>query len=155
MLFQLQESALMLKGADKIERLSQLHAQILVLRGGAFDSFIFCVFCAFGWCANQSNRLARIIPTLFFVAGAVAFGAHLFSHITDFSDPPFMELTFLCLGVAGFSIVGRGNVSKQPYGQYLLLSVLVTAIAYFGWWWSEILYDGQVLHMFAVSNLVK
>jgi hypothetical protein len=111
------------------------------------------MFCVFGWCASQPGRRAVIVPTLFFLVGAVSSGIHIHSHRTEFDDPPFMEFTFLCLGVAGLSLVRRGNIPKRPYGRYLLLSVLLAAIAYFGWWWSEILYDRQVLHMFAVLNL--
>ena len=152
-LFPVQEAAVMLQGTDKTERLSQLHAQILVLRGGAFDGFILFVFCLFGWCANRPIRPIRwtlIFPLLVFALGVVSSVSHWRLHRADLDDPPFMEFTFFSLGLAGIWLVGRGAVATRPYGRYVLLSALLTAITYFGWWWSEVLYDRQVLYMFTM-----
>jgi hypothetical protein len=155
LLFPVQEAALLLQGTDRTERLSQLHAQILVLRGGAFDGFILCAFFLFGWCANRGIRPIRwtlIIPLLLLAAGVISAASHWRLHKTDLDDPPFMEFTFFSLGVAGLWLVGLCTVARRSYGRYFWLAGLLTVITYFGWWWSEVLYDRQVLHMFAVLN---
>jgi hypothetical protein len=151
-LFQLQEAALTLEGTDKNERLIQLRAQISVLRGAAFDGFVFCALCVFGWCANQPIRRAWIMPALFFVEGITTTAKHLLHHRGDYADPPFMEFAFFTLGVVGLLLVWRRSAPKRSYGRYGLLAALLSLIAYFGWWWSEVLYDQEVLHTFAALS---
>jgi hypothetical protein len=151
-IFQLQESALLMQGGDRLERLNQLHAQIMVLRGAAFNGIIMCAFCLFGMCANQRarNRIVWIIPIVFLVVGAMTLWRHYRLH-WSLDDPPFMECAFLSLGLVAVSAVWKG-VPLRPYATYFLLSMAVSGVACFGWWWSEVLYDQQVLQSFYVQT---
>jgi hypothetical protein len=152
LIFKLQESALLMQGGDRLDRLNQLHAQIMVLRGAAFNGMIMCALCLFGMCANQraTNRLVWIIPMAFLALGATALGSHIVNNHGKLDDPPFMECALLGLGVVAVSAVWKG-VPRRPYANYLLLSLMLSGFAYFGWWWSEILYDQQVLQSFYVQ----
>lgn len=57
-LFQVQEAALLLEGGDKTDRLNQLHSQILVLRGAAFNGLLTFMLCLFGLGgSSKGNRM--------------------------------------------------------------------------------------------------
>jgi hypothetical protein len=144
-LFDLQESALQQLGSDKTTVLNQLHSQISVLRGAALNGVIAFVLCLFGLGANRTGRR---VP--WWCAAGALFGVGtfaLFRHWgrSDLNDPPIMEFTVIVLGVtSGFSL--WAGAPPRRYGSWLLLSSLLTGIAFFAWWWTEILYDQLVLH---------
>jgi hypothetical protein len=148
-IFHVQESALLLVAGDRLETLNQLHAQIAVLRGAAFNGLILSALCLFGLGATQQAKhpVAWIIPIVFLAAGGTSMWNHSTTHGFRLNDPPFMECTLLILSLTA-GVVMFNRVPQRSYGVYLLESLLMTAIAYFGWWWSEVLYDRQVLHMF-------
>ena len=148
-LFQLEEGALLLNGEDKTERLRQLHDQISVLRGAAFDGILAATLCLFGWCATKQVRIRRIlafVPGLFFFLGVIS----LFHHFQtkDINDAPFMELTVILLGFTGFFSLWRGEQRRwYGFGLFTLL-LLLTFVAYLGWWRTEVLYDRQIIYSF-------
>jgi len=150
-IFRLQESTLLLQGGEKTETLTQLRAQISILRGAAFDGLLVFALCLFGWCGKQPSGglIWWIMPALFFVGGSLVLIHHLYHK--GFDDPPFMEFTFIVLGLAG-GYMRRKGAPPRPYGAGVLLSLLLSGIAYFGWWWTEVLYDEQILHSFYALN---
>lgn len=152
--FRIQEGALLLQGEDKAERLRHLHEQIMVLRGATFNGLLASVLCLFGWCAKKApwkRWILASVPVLFFVLGVVSLYSHL--HNKKLNDPPFMELTVILLGLTGGAALRKGE-NRRWYGHGLFLSLLLlTAVAYFGWWWTEVLYDRQVMYsFFALSH---
>ena len=162
-IFHLQESKLLLAGEDKTSRLGLLHQQIMVLRGAAFDGLIVCLLCLLGWNARKQSwggwRWILPIGLVLYVLYALVCN-HLqlcqYSSLhfrSEFADPPFMELTLLLLGAGGCYLVEKGAKGSWPQGTGLA-SLVLTALAYCGWYWTEILYDRLVIYSFhAGQNL--
>lgn len=63
-MFSLQESALLLRGEDKVDRLKQYYDQISILRGAAFNGVMLFGVCAFGICARVRAYLSVWAPHL-------------------------------------------------------------------------------------------
>jgi hypothetical protein len=112
--FGLQESAVLLKGSDATERLRQLHDQVMVLRGAAFNGMIALSLCLFAWGATVAVEKRRSV--LRWILALVPFGYLLLALIAIFhhllgpraiSDPPYMEFTLILLGVAGGWLVWK------------------------------------------------
>jgi hypothetical protein len=151
-IFDLQEAALMLKGEDKVSRLRLLHQQIMVLRGAAFDGLITCVLCFLGSIAKQTWGRWRWLPPiglLLYALYAMLCHFHLCHYPLHFryesDDPPFMELTLLLLGGGGWYVAAKGTKGSWPQGTGWV-SLLLTALAYSGWYWTEILYDRMIIY---------
>ena len=110
-LFSLQEDALMEKGGDYSVRLRQLHDQIMVLRGAAFNGFIGFSLCVFAWGSTLRRdkprswlRLALApMPAVFFAVALIATVNHFGERAP--SDPPYMEFTLLLLALVGAWLV--------------------------------------------------
>jgi hypothetical protein len=49
------------------------------------------------------------------------------------------------LGLLGVLIVFKAD-KIRPYFRTCILAAVVTLISFGGWWWTEILYDTQVIH---------
>jgi hypothetical protein len=110
-LFSLQENSLMEKGGDYSVRLRQLHDQVMVLRGAAFNGLIAFSLCVFAWGATLRRdkprswlRLALAsVPALFFAVALIAAVNHYGERSP--SDPPYMEFTLALLALLGAWLV--------------------------------------------------
>jgi hypothetical protein len=164
-IFSLQESALLLAGADKTSRLRLLHQQMMILRGAAFDGVLTCILFLIGWFMQHQNwgGWRYVLPIAIFLLVARMLCSHF--HIHPFAsqslwqsaqfepgDPPFMELTFLLLGVCASCVVGKVNQASWKYGTGLRIALLLTGLAYAGWYWTEIMYDQLVLYSYFAGS---
>lgn len=175
-LFSIQENALLFKGQDPTLRLRQLHDQIMVLRGAAFNGVVGLSLCLFAWCGQlrrqkpeSRRRFAFALVPLVYLAVALLTIVH---HVQERypSDPPYMEFTILLLGLVGAWLVwknpaehapkesgksetgesGAGKQFWQPnrWPQLVLVSALLTATAILGWWSTEVFYSEQVIYSY-------
>jgi hypothetical protein len=157
-LFRLQESRLLLSGQDKTDRMRQYFDQIIVLRGAAFNFFLVFALCVFGMAGNWRARLASK-PTLrasTLLAPAIVLGYGGFSLVHHFRQlvrqqdiyrhPPFAELVLLALGIVGVIAVTRARHTTM-YCRTLLIAAFLCVISFGGWWWTEVMYDTQVIYM--------
>jgi hypothetical protein len=129
----LQENALMVKGGDYTVRLRQLHDQIMVLRGAAFNGFIGFSLCLFAWGAKLRRarltdakledaktksaktkigklgswlgRALMLVPALYLAVAWLATFHHFGERAT--SDPPYMEFTLIFLALMGAWLVWK------------------------------------------------
>ena len=153
--FRLQESELLLQGVDKVDRLKQYYDQITVLRGAAFNGFILfllCLFGSFGSLRTHSSRHRFIGALTFLPAGIVAiFALYSFwnhwhaANQSPYSDPPLAELIILLVPGAGLNVAYKAD-HLIPYFRLCILASIVTAVSFGGWWWTEVMYDIQVIH---------
>ena len=121
----LQENALMVKGEDYTVRLRQLHDQIMVLRGAAFNGFIGFSLCLFAWAAklrNAQEKRARWQSWAFVPVPALYLGVALIATFNHFggrepsSDAPYMEFTLLLLALAGVWLIWKPFLSPGQVG---------------------------------------
>lgn len=180
-MFKLQESMILLKGENNTSQLRHLHQQLMVLRGVAFNGVITCLLCLFAWNAGQENwgRWRRILPLvlllyLFFYALVwkhleIRGPSQLFHPHWSPDDPPFMECAGVMLALAGLYLATRDKslrASPTPrdseivpkgdartfYGTGVIVALLLTTVAYGGWYWTEILYDRMVIDSYYVTQ---
>jgi hypothetical protein len=154
-LFRLQEGAVLLEGQDKVERMKEYYDQITVLRGAAFNGFLLFAVCAFGACGDLRTRwsghgflrLLAFAPAGFMAAwGCVALWnqLHKTSH-SLYSHPPLADSIFILVGVTGFFVIARAE-RPAAWFRLCLVAAIVTLASFAGWWWTEIMYDLQVIH---------
>ncbi len=128
-IFTYQESALLLQGEDSTLRLRQLHDQVMVLRGAAFNGVVAFSLCCFAWGAalRREKTVSRALwvllalPVVYIVMFAIAVINHLSERAI--SDPPYMEFVLLLIGGAGAWLVW-----KHP-GRYLVTAGLLVSAA--------------------------
>lgn len=153
-MFRLQESKLLLSGEDRTDRLKQYYDQITVLRGAAFNGFILFVVCTFGifghfkvrW-SHPSLKAVTFLPAIILILlGVVRFWNHWQKNSdTLYTDPPLAELVLFLLGAVGFFIVLQARDAKNHFPTWAMAAAL-TAVSFGGWWWTEVMYDLQVIH---------
>jgi hypothetical protein len=87
------------------------------------------------------------------------------------SDPPFMEFALILLAVAGCYLAAKKPDTFVPtpprepaadapvdiaarvsYFTGMIISFLLTSVAYSGWYWTEILYDRLVIYSFYANH---
>jgi hypothetical protein len=183
-IFGLQENALMDKGGDYTVRLRQLHDQVMVLRGAAFNGvigFSLCLF-AFGAALRREKPGSWLGLTLVPVP-ALVFGVALkatFNHFAEHlpSDPPYMEFTLLLLALAGGWLVWRRpspqtpdqarakeagtgrntgtkcDWQKEHWAGLVVLSAILAVAAVLGWWSTEVLYGEQVIYSYDTQGTI-
>lgn len=158
-MFFLQEAQVLLDGDDKTDRLKQYHDQLVVLRGAIFNGVTLTVLSLFCWCAGLRENLAkrgkwRLLAYL--PAGSLTVYAvdrllhHVLDHLSGaptgwYTDPPMVEILLLLFGVFGL-VLTSGAKAARSYATACVLSLVITLACYGGWWWTEDLYDSQVLH---------
>lgn len=122
-IFGLQENALMEKGGDFTVRLRQLHDQVMVLRGAAFNGVIAFSLCLFAWgarvrCEQPRSALRWIlalVPGLYLLLTMIALLHHFWERAV--TAPPYMEFTLLLLGLVGALMVWTGRLPGQASGK--------------------------------------
>lgn len=165
--FYLQESAIQLNGEDKTERVRQLHDQVFVLRGAAFNGLVAFALCLFAWFAELSTKLRWVMPIGVLVPAFIALYHHLGER--PIADPPFMEFTLLLLGASGVYLLLKGtrlekekDVEKQLAHRklrvgLLVLSFLLSVAAFLAWWSTETQYCQLIIKTYYAQarNLPK
>jgi hypothetical protein len=166
-IFQLQESTLLLAGADKTDRLRRQHQQLMVLRGAAFDGVLTCMLCLLGWNLKKKGwgQWRYVLPGIITLCVLTMLYSHLNLKDADIhlkppphplqlfsclraDDPPAMELTFLILGLGGFYSMWKGKAGSWQYAKGFWAAALATGLAYAGWYLTEIQYDRLVIYSF-------
>lgn len=156
--FHLQEQKLLQSGTDKIERLQQLHEQIVVLRGTALNAILFAALCMFGVVAEYRTRQTsgRAIRKYLTYVPSLALAAlglkWMWEHwktvgpnYSLYSHPPTMEIVVILLGIAGLFVIVPENDQKL-YRNGFFLSMVFAVLAYLGWWGTEVIYNQYVIH---------
>lgn len=156
--FRLQEGKVLLTGEDKIGRLREFHDQIEILRGATLNGAILFMLSWFGLCALYRSRLPphdwRLPLTWLPAATCLAFGLwaiwqHFLKNYPNLyeshRDPPLAEMVLILLGAAGF-FARHSDESPRLFRNACLVAAVLTVIAYGAWWWTEVLYDQQVIH---------
>jgi len=155
--FAVQESSIWISDADKAGLLRHLRQQIVILRGVAFDGIVVTLLCLFATCATLGiwGRRSLVVVALLVLGWAAdATFDHLHDHLHRMAgDPPLMEVVLLAIAIAGFVVAWRG-VSKRSYFCGLMFSAMLTGIAFFGWWYSEILYTKNIIFFFYAKDHV-
>lgn len=155
--FHLQEGELLLEGTDKVDRLKQYFDQITVLRGAAFNGCILFALCAIGFfgtlwdsIAHRWLRFVALLPPaalLFYALGSLIDHSSHSSTTNFYSDPPLAELVMLLLAGLGLYFVPKGEQKdKAFYARSTILAAVIAAVSFGGWWWTEVMYDDQVIH---------
>jgi hypothetical protein len=165
-MFSLQESELLLYGQDKVDRLKQYYDQVNILRGAALNGMVLFVLCVFGISGNWSVRFSGR-PLLQFLTLSPAvivawYGAFsLVRHWkrndvhTHYSDPPLAELLILLLGLTGLVFVIFKAKTARFYLPTCLVAAAFAVVSYGGWWWTEVMYDLQVIHSVPVLQPIS
>jgi hypothetical protein len=112
-IFGLQENALMVQGGDYTTRLRELHEEVMVLRGAAFNGVIAIFLCVFAWGAalgrekpgSWLRRAIMLVPLFCLAAGLIALINHFDGAFP--TDPPLIEFTLLLLAGGGAWLVWR------------------------------------------------
>lgn len=160
-LFQLEDSELLLKGVDRIDRLKQYFDQTTLLRGAAFNGFVLFSLALVGSFGELKNRWSghSVLQLLTFLPPVIAavwvvlnLWWHWGHHIHNFySDPPLAELAILLLAMAGFFMIWNPSC-ELPYFRICVIAGVLTAVSFGGWWWTEVMYDLQVIHSLTEVN---
>jgi hypothetical protein len=166
-IFHVHEAALLLQGTDPNERLRQLHDQIMVLRGAAFNGIVAFSLCLFWWSAAfPSSRWRGLALLPYVVLGGISSVLHIRHAFAEPAGPFFFEFSLLILAAAGACLLWRNSTHeplKEPVGEkamearkrrrwtlfgYFFLASLITVVSYMGWWATEVLYDQQVIYSY-------
>ena len=171
-LFRLQEGKLLLEGEDKLGRLREFHDQIEILRGATLNGAILFTLSWFGLCAlyraKPSAGKLRILlkgasytpAAACLLLGAWKMAQH-FSHIDESTrrfpnpyewhiDPPLAEASMILLGIGGLCLRHTDD-SPRLFRNVCLIAAVLTVVGYGSWWWSEVLYNQQVIHSFPTN----
>jgi len=156
--FAFQESSLLLADGDKTARVRFLHQQLGVLRGAVLNGLIATVLCLFGFCARDrqwcwKKLLALALPLVLLGVALCAMFRHLREHWSVsklLEAPPMMELVLIAIALAGVWVVwvSAKGVPERCYGRWSIFSLLLTLLAFSGWWFTEILYDRTVVYFY-------
>jgi len=164
-IFGLEENAILMKGEDPTLRLRQLHDQIMVLRGAAFNGLVAFLFCVFAWGVKVRResprgwaRWALAVTPVLPMALAVMAATHHFSERLP-TDPPYMEFSLFVVGAAGGALLWlprrpSPEAAKHPAGTawkwpgLSLLSFVLALSAMGGWWATEVLYAQQIAYSY-------
>jgi hypothetical protein len=174
-MFRLQEGEMLLLGDDKVARLKQYNDQITVLRGAAFNGFVLLTVCIIGCCANlrvrAGERRTKIALAYLPAAALFSFGIYwLVGHylkihtaasdlhhvpsdqimlsqtvVALYNDPPLAESAVILLGAVGLLVIFKAK-KTAPYLRTTVVAGIVFVVCFGAWWWTEIMYDLQVIH---------
>jgi hypothetical protein len=68
----------------------------------------------------------------------------------EYSDPPLAEAVLVLLGVGGLCL-RLADDSPRLFRNVCLMAAVLTLIGYGSWWWTEVLYDQQVIHSSSIK----
>jgi hypothetical protein len=126
------------------------------LRGAAFNRFILFSLALFGSIGKLKERWPKhrvlVLPT--FQPAAMAeihtlysLGRHWYHGAHSiYSDPPMAEIVILLMSAVGVYLAWR----PEPDTAYFLICtivVIVMVVSFEGWWWTEVMYDFQVISL--------
>lgn len=60
-------------------------------------------------------------------------------------DPPLAEFVVLLIGIVGFVATLRAEQGTS-YLRICTVAAVLTLISFGGWWWTEVMYDREVIH---------
>jgi len=63
------------------------------------------------------------------------------------ADPPLAEALIILLGIGGFCLQLTED-NPRLYRNVCVVAMVLTVVSYGSWWWTEVLYDQQVIHSF-------
>jgi len=163
-LFGIYESKILGDLSEKNDSFRQLHERIIVLRGAVINGVILFILCFFRAMARSNTEqfqwkvVNRVwIKTVLGAGLAAAFtwlsvrNAYKDLITPNIFDIPILEMLFGTAIIFGGYWVIRG----VPYRSFLnwrsvLVTIFLTLLAYGGWIWSEVIYDGQIITGIAV-----
>lgn len=67
-------------------------------------------------------------------------------------DPPLAEFVVLLIGVVGFVATLRAQQATS-YLRICTVAAVLTLISFGGWWWTEVMYDREVIHSQPILTL--
>jgi len=146
-IFHLQESSLLLVGKTRPRDFVSFTTRSWCFGVLRFDGLIAVALCLFV-CARGNGQSAMDLGARAHDAICGASYA-VFQHVKTrgYDNPPFMEFTLYLLSGAGGYVLLRGT--RRTYRASVLVSLLLFgALAFLGWWWTEVLYDHLVIHSF-------
>jgi len=155
--FEQEESTVLNQISDKTEQLRQLRERIVVLRGAVFSGLVLLLICLFaffarvpGYPSNWKRPRCGYLLAGWFTAFALVNGTRDLLN-QDIFDIPVLESVMLVITIFGFNVVRRG-VNSQLFRtkRCALIALFFTGLTYGGWMWSEVIYDKQVISIFAV-----
>jgi hypothetical protein len=64
-----------------------------------------------------------------------------------YRDPPLAELVLILLGITGLAPCMRtGEKNARLFRNLWFVGLVLSVISYGAWWWTEVVYDEQVIH---------
>jgi hypothetical protein len=173
----LQENALMEKGQDYTVRLRQLHDQVMVLRGAAFNGVLGFSLSLFAWEGvirrKRPGSWVRwaffTVPVFYFAVGVIATAHHFAQGFPP--EPPYIEFILFLLAAVGTwlllkpqnemkAVAGEPNeasskdcLKEEHWLRIVLLSAALTVGAFLGWWSAEVFYAQQVIYSYDTQGI--
>jgi hypothetical protein len=169
--FEMEESALQLKGTDSTEHLNRLHERLTVLRGATFSGFVLLLLIVFALCSGCRAKLKEakrtelirragrqlagwgaFLPSLLIVWFALKYGSEdLMNAKVD--DMPIMEAVLGLLGVFGVYLAAR-SIKPRAYINVwtCVFALFFTVLVYGGYAWTEVNYDQQVHQVYVAGS---
>jgi hypothetical protein len=167
--FEYQEATLLDEGDKVPDRMSHIYQQLIVLRGAVLDGIVLSMLLLL--CVVQKKWKKRGVMIACGILMVWALAA-LWSHLSEFGlwhylytrdtsgvdfwgylvRPPALELCFMVMVALSGKALLKNGTPRHKFGVGFIVSFAMTLLAYFGWWWTEIVYDELVLNLYVASS---